>query len=82
MLQSVVKSDQRKAIYWQKRYLFVFIIIVKAEVVPTKTDWNAMNLTRLKKERKKERRVKEEEKEERRGKTKSQMLSVVSELYP
>ena len=41
-----------------------------------------MNLTRLKKERKKERRVKEEEKEERRGKTKSQMLSVVSELYP
>ena len=38
MLQSAVKSDQRKAIYWHKRYLFVFIIIVKAEVVPTKTD--------------------------------------------
>ena len=61
-----VRSDQRIAIYWPKSYLLVlFIIIVKAGVVPTKTDWNAMNLTKRYRERKKERRVTEEEKEER-----------------
>ena len=75
MLQSAVRSDQRIAIYWPKSYLlvlFIINIIVKAGVIPTKTDWNAMNLTRRyrcnrerKKERKKERRVTEEEKEER-----------------
>ena len=35
MLQSAVRSDQRiAAIYWSKSYLLVFIIIVKAGVVP------------------------------------------------
>ena len=56
MLQSrVVRSDQRlTVIYWPKSYLLVlFIIIVKAGVVPTETDWNAINLTRRYKERKK-----------------------------
>ena len=38
MLQSAVISDQRIAIYWPKSYLLEFIIIVKAGVVPTKTD--------------------------------------------
>ena len=58
MLQNAVRSDQRIAIYniLDKSYLIVFIIIVKAGVVWTKTDWNAMNLTRLYKERKKERK--------------------------
>ena len=66
MLQSAVRLDQRIAIYWPKSYLLLlFIIIVEAGVVPTKTDWNAMNLTRWYRERKKERRVTEEEKEER-----------------
>ena len=66
MLQSAVRSDQRIAIYWPKSYLLLlFIIIVKAGVVPTKTDWNAVNLSWRYRERKKERRVTEEEKEER-----------------
>ena len=66
MLQSAVRSDQRIAIYWPKSdLLLLFIIIVKAGVVPTKMDWNAMNLTRRYRERKKERKVTEEEKEER-----------------
>ena len=66
MLQSAVRSDQRIAIYWPKSdLLLLFIIIVKAGVIPTKTDWNAMNLTRQYRERKKERKVTEEEKEER-----------------
>ena len=61
-----MRSDKRIAIYWPKRYLLVlFIIIVKAGVVPAKTDRNAMNLTRRYRERKKERRVTEEGKEER-----------------
>ena len=60
MLQNVAK---RRAIYWPKSYLLVFIIIVKAGIVPTKTDLNTMNLTWLYKERKKERRVTEEEEE-------------------
>ena len=69
MLQNAVRSDQRIAIYWPKSdLLLLFIIIVEAGVVPNKTDWNAMNLTRRyrerRKERKKERRV-TEEKEER-----------------
>ena len=51
LLESAVSSDQRIAIYWPKSSLLVFIIIVKAWVVLTKTDRNAMNLT------KKERRV-------------------------
>ena len=72
MLQSAVRSDQRIAIYWPKSYLLVFIIIVKAGVVPTKTDWNAMNLTRRYRERKK--KVTEEEKEQR--------ANFVMELYP
>ena len=40
MLQSAVRSDQRRAIYWPKSYLLVLfiIIIVKAGVVPTNTD--------------------------------------------
>ena len=39
MLQSAVRSDQRIAIYWPKSDLLVlFIIVVKAGVVPTKTD--------------------------------------------
>ena len=41
MLQSAVSSDQRIAIYiyWPKSdHLVLFIIIVKAGVVPTKTD--------------------------------------------
>ena len=39
MLQSAVRSDQRIAIYWPKSdLLLLYIIIVKAGVVPTKTD--------------------------------------------
>ena len=38
MLQSAVSSDQRIVIYWPKSYLLIFIIIVKAGVVPTKTN--------------------------------------------
>ena len=39
MLQSEVRSDQRIAIYWPKsNFLVLFIIIVKAGVVPSKTD--------------------------------------------
>ena len=77
MLQNVAK---RRAIYWPKSYLLVlFIIIVEAGVVPTETDRNAMNLTRRYRERKKER--KESDRRKRR-KNKSQILSVVSELYP
>ena len=63
MLQSAVRSDQRIVIYWPKSYLLVlFIIIVKAGVIPTKTDWNTMNLTRRYREKKK--RKKERQKEE------------------
>ena len=57
MLQSTVRSDQRIAIYWPKSYLLVlFIITVKAGVVPAKTDSNAMNLTRRYREGRKERK--------------------------
>ena len=38
-VESAVRSDQRTVIYWPKSYLLVlFIIIVKAGVVPAKTD--------------------------------------------
>ena len=61
MLQSAVRSDQRITIYWPKSYLLVlFIIIVKAGVVPTKMDWNAMNLTRRYRQRKEKKRKKGE----------------------
>ena len=81
-------SDQRIAISWPKSYLLVFIIIVKAWVIPTKTDWNAMNLTRLGKKRNKERKKSDKNRRWRRkqtkrwGKTKSQLLAMVSEPYP
>ena len=66
MLQSSVRSDQRIAIYWPKNYLLVlFIIIVKAGVVPTKMDWNAINLTRRYRERKKERKKGEQQKKKK-----------------
>ena len=62
LIMTTKGSDDQ--LYWLKSYLLVFMIIVKAGVVPTKMDWNAMNLTRLYKERKKERRVKKDEEDE------------------
>ena len=42
--------DQRITLHWPKSYLLVSIITVQAGVVTTKTDPNAMTLTRLHKE--------------------------------
>ena len=69
MLQSAVRSDQRIAIYWPKNdLLLLFIIIVKGGVVPTKMDWNAMNLTRWHRERKKERKESDRRRKRRKNK--------------
>ena len=78
MLQSTVRSDQRIAIYWPKSYLLVlFIITVKAGVVPAKTDSNAMNLTRRYRERKTERKKGEGQKKK---KKKEQIPNFVSSV--
>ena len=77
-MQSAVRSDQRIAIYWPKSYLLVlFIIIVKAGVVPTK------RMKRHESDKAIQRKKESKESDRRRKrKNKSQILSVVSELYP
>ena len=74
MLQSAVRSDQRIAIYWPESYLLVlFIIIVKAGVVPTK------RMKRHESDKAIQRKKESKESDRRRKrKNKSQILSVVS----
>ena len=66
-----MRSDQRIAIYWPKSYLLVlFIIIVKRHESDKAI------------QRKKKGKKKESDRRRKRRKNKSQILSVVSELYP